>query len=379
METLSIPPLAPPIWVDTPQKLETMINNLQRVEVLAVDTESNSLYAYRERVCLLQFSTAETDYLVDPLVLPDLSALAGIFSDPGVEKVFHAAEYDIICLKRDYGFTFTNIFDTMLAGRILGKNHLGLGSMLEEYFGVRLNKRFQRANWGKRPLPEELLAYARLDTHYLIPLRRHLAVQLELRGLFSLAREDFARLCAVEASPPANSDDLWCRVAGNQELTARQRTILKELCDYREQMAKAADLPPFKVIGNKELLAIALACPQSVEHLEKLRLLSQRQTTRYGEGIIGSIRRGKQARLIRRPCYKPRSENSIARLEALRDWRKRRGRMQGVESDIILPRDILEEIAHANPQKLDDLRLIMQPVPWRFEQYGEEILQALHG
>ncbi len=178
------------VWVDNPRALHSMIKALQEYDMLAVDTESNSLYAYQEQVCLIQFSTTCEDYLVDPMALDDLSALAPIFASSEIEKVFHAAEYDIICLKRDFGFTFNNIFDTMLAARILKHQQIGLGAMLECEFGITLDKRFQRANWGQRPLPDDHLAYARLDTHYLIDLRQRLNQNLHERGLSQLARED---------------------------------------------------------------------------------------------------------------------------------------------------------------------------------------------
>src|SRR3989304_2551096 len=171
--------LPDPILITHPRQLEALAKTLASEAILAVDTESNSLHAYREQVCLVQFTTSQADYLVDPLVLLDLSPLAGLFSNPNIEKIFHAAEYDLVCLKRDFGFSFANLFDTMLAARILGRPGVGLGSLLESEFGVPLDKRFQRANWGQRPLPPSLLAYARLDTHYLIDLRHRLKAALE--------------------------------------------------------------------------------------------------------------------------------------------------------------------------------------------------------
>src|SRR5690606_29531 len=131
------------------------------------DTESNSLYAYRERVCLIQLSTRSRDYILDPLIIVDMSPLAPLLADPGVEKVFHAAEYDLICLHRDYGFIVNNLFDTMVAARICGYKAIGLGSLLSEFLGVELDKRHQRDDWGERPLPPDSLRYAQMDTHYL--------------------------------------------------------------------------------------------------------------------------------------------------------------------------------------------------------------------
>ena len=160
-------------------ELKHLAHILANHNILAVDTESNSLFAYREQVCLIQFSTPEADYLVDPLTLSDLSPLGPIFADTRIQKVFHAAEYDLLCLKRDFGFNFNNLFDTMLAARILGRKEVGLGSILEEEFDLQVDKRHQRANWGQRPLPGYLLDYARQDTHFLIPVRDMLEGQLK--------------------------------------------------------------------------------------------------------------------------------------------------------------------------------------------------------
>src|SRR5512135_3744640 len=186
LETSALPEL-----VQTGEALERLASELARQPRIAVDTESNSLHAYRERVCLIQFSTIDRDVVVDQLALDDLSPLGIIFADEHIEKIFHASEYDIICLRRDYGFSFASIFDTMQAGRILGRKQAGLDRLLEEKFGVKMNKRFQKADWAVRPLSRDLLLYARLDTHYLIPLRDMLEAELQAGGLWQLAQEDF--------------------------------------------------------------------------------------------------------------------------------------------------------------------------------------------
>ena len=194
---MSGPNLPAPIVVTHEDTLARMVERLSREPRVAVDTESNSLYAYREQVCLIQFSVPGADYLVDPLAVENLTRLGPLFADGGMEKVFHAAEYDVVCLKRDFNFEFNNLFDTMVAARILGREEVGLGALLEHEFGVKLDKRFQRANWGERPLKGELLAYARLDTHYLLELRDRLYPKLMERGLWALAEEDFRRMGAM--------------------------------------------------------------------------------------------------------------------------------------------------------------------------------------
>ena len=227
---------------------------------------SNSLHTFREQVCLVQFSTPQADFLLDTMAVHDLEALRPVFASPDIEKVFHAAEYDVLCLKRDFGLQFENLFDTMVAARILGRDEVGLGSMLEAEFGITLDKRFQRANWGRRPIPAELLDYAQHDTHHLIALRERLKRELQAKGLWALAWEDFQRLRLVNGHSEEKSYEPW-HIRGAQDLTPQQAAVLHELCGYRERSAERANLPRFKVIGDQTLLQIAIHCPGTLADL----------------------------------------------------------------------------------------------------------------
>jgi len=371
-----------PIWIARPGELSQMVKTLSQQPIVAVDTEANSLHAYREQVCLIQYSTPTQDFLVDPFALRDLSSLGAIFQNPHIEKVFHAAEYDIIGLKRDYGFQFANLFDTMMAARILGRTAVGLGSMLEAEFNIVLDKRFQRANWGQRPLPPALLAYARLDTHYLIALRDRLKEELIAAGRWDLAQEDFARLTRTPAGhingAENNEEGCW-RVAGNHSLTPQQNAVLMELCAYRNRQAEHANLPLFKVLGNATLLTIAETLPTSLADLNGIEGLSPRLIERHGPALLAAVQRGLQAAPLSRPRHPHPDDALLARLDALRNWRKKMARELEVESDVILPRDTLESIAQANPRTLDQLREPMRDLPWRFERYGEQILKVVRG
>ena len=215
--------LAAPIWVDRPAVLRRVVTEISNEPLLAVDTESNSLYAYQEQVCLIQVSTPSVDYLIDPLAISDLSPLGPLFSNPNTETIFHASEYDLICLTRDFAFQFSNLFDTMLAARILGRTAFGLGSLIESEFGITLDKHYQRANWGQRPLRPAMLAYARLDTHYLIPLRAKLKAELEEVGRWELAQEDFRRIRQVKLPVEAIPAEACWRISGSQDLTPPRR------------------------------------------------------------------------------------------------------------------------------------------------------------
>ena len=357
-------------------ELKQIANILADQPVIAVDTESNSLFAYQEQVCLIQFSTPDEDYLVDPLALKGLSALEPIFADPHIQKTFHAAEYDLICLKRDFGFRFNNIFDTMMAARILGRKEVGLGSMLEAEFNLHVDKKHQRANWGQRPLPGFLLDYARQDTHCLIPLKKKLERELKKKGFLRLAQEDFQRLCQVEAGPDNGKDDCW-RVNGVHRLSPQKVAVLKELCIYRDEVARKCNRPLFKVISDHTLHAIASASPTTIEELKTLPGMTQHQIDRHGKTILQAVQRGLQAEPVHPPRNTRPDDRYLARLEALKQWRKLKAHQLEVESDIILPRDLLHVLAAKNPKNESALADCLSDVPWRCERYGEEILKVL--
>lgn len=370
--------LPAPVWVARPADLRAMVADLTKYDQLAVDTESNSLYAYREQVCLIQFSTPDRDYLVDPLALTDLTPLAPIFANPACEKIFHAAEYDLICLKRDFGFEVCNIFDTMVAARILGRSEVGLGAILENEFGIHLNKRYQRANWGQRPLPADLLAYARLDTRYLLPLRNTLAAELQQTGRWELAQEDFRRACHVTL-PNGNQENHLClRISGAHDLDPRQLAILNELCAYREERAAAANVPPFKILDNRRLILLAQTAPRTRQELAQTHALTERQLERHANGILTAIQRGLASPPYKKPPRQPRPDQRfLDRLNNLREWRKHTGAKMGLDSDVILPKDILETIAQADPRTHTDLAALMAKTPWRLEHFGNQILSVL--
>ena len=366
-----------PIWIDESDALRAMVKDLSRQSLVAVDTESNSLYAYQEQVCLIQFSTLNQDYLVDPLALKDLSPLGEIFSNPDIEKVFHAAEYDLICLKRDFDFTFENLFDTMIAGRILGRDAVGLGSILQQVFDIKVDKRYQKANWGKRPLPREYTDYARLDTHYLIPLRNSMKEELVKVGRWPLAEEDFIRQCDVQITSTENGLNLCWRIAGREPLSDRQMAVLQSLCVYRDKHAQMRNVPPFKIISNRSLLQVALACPTNEQSLVELEGLSYRNIQRHKNWLVEAVRVGSRRSPVARDSRARRDTDMIDRLNRLRSWRKVAGQRMGVPSDVVLPRDIMQEIASRNPSNLDEMREVMKTIPWRFERFGKAIMQEL--
>ena len=371
--------LPPPVWVDQRAIFDQMLADLSVQTRIAVDTESNSLHAYRERVCLIQFSTQKKDYVVDPLAIQELVSLGPLFSNPHLEKIFHAAEYDLICLKRDYDFTFASLFDTMQAARILGYTQVGLDNLLAEKFGVKMDKRHQKADWGERPLTLAQIDYARFDTHYLFQLRDLLEQELREKGRWELAQEDFGLACHVgEPKERNNNGSLWKRFASRKDLSLRELTVISELCLCRDRIAERLDRPVFKVIGDDMLLDIARKLPEKDVDLAGIGL-SPKQIKMWGPEILMATRRGAEAPLVKREQSRRPSDAVLKRLEKLKNWRKTVARTMSVESDVVLPKIYLGMLSENPPQSLRDLEIAMYKSPTRFQKYGSEIYGLIGG
>ena len=366
-----------PKWIDKPDELAGLIKSLSKEPLVAVDTESDSLYSYFEKVCLIQFSVPGTDYLVDPLTV-DVSALGPLFANPAVQKIFHAAEYDFLSMKRDYGFTFNNLFDTMLAARILGWTRYGLGSLLKEHFQVKLDKRFQRYNWGLRPLSKKALEYAHLDTHYLIALRRLQRKELKKQNRLREAAEAFERLTYVEPTPKVfNPDDFW-RIKGSKDLMPQQQAVLRELFVLRDEIARKIDRPPFKVMNDSVLVDLAQKQPAGRSELNEVKGMGEMLLRYNANDILNAI---EAVQAVSPPHYvsnnhRP-SDNVLSRYETLRQWRNDIAAQRGVEPDVIINNHTLMDIARQNPKTLKKLTRMDVLGDWQFETYGEPLLKVL--
>ena len=370
--------LLPPVWVDRKPLFDRMIKDLSVQPRVSVDTESNSLHAYQEQVCLVQFSTPTTDYILDPFVFSDLSALGPLFNNPSQEKIFHAAEYDLICLTRDFGFEFANLFDTMYAARVLGYPLVGLDNMLSEKMGITIDKRHQKADWGARPLTHSQIDYARLDTHYLFQLRDVLEKELAQKERLELAREDFVRACKVDQPRGKVNGASWRRFSARKDISIRELTILNELCSFRDRVAEHLDRPPFKVLDDDTLLAIARNLPEKDVDLAGIGL-SPKQIRLWGNDILHATRRGVDAPLVTREQARRPTDAVLRRLEKLKNWRKTTAREMGVESDVVLPKVYLNALSEKPPRIMSELEIALAESPWRFRHFGPQILKMLGG
>jgi ribonuclease D len=381
--------LPPPIWVNAPAGLRSMLAHLQGERALALDTESNSLYVYREQVCLIQLSTSSRDYLVDPLALRDLSGLGPLLADPAVLKVLHGAEYDLSVLDRDYGFRVANLFDTMWASRILGWPAHGLAALIKTHFDKTLEKRYQRANWGVRPLPPEQLDYARLDSHYLLPLYAIQAKELEASERWRQARHRFDKVAQTCWQPREFDPEGFWRLPGARELDDEGRGVLRALYVFRDRQAQAENRPPFKVLNNRTLSALGERRPWNMDGLRQVKGVSPRVARKYGKGLLAAIRQGTSQPLS--SADRPRTSSNRtgrsaggrpsaacqARFDALRAWRNDTAEARRVEPDIVLANQTLWAVAHRNPQRIAELSDNGLLAPWQVDEFGEDLLEVL--
>lgn len=370
--------LLPYKLITTTIEWEKCLAKLQAEKQVMIDLEANSMFAYRESICLIQISIPEQDYIIDPTVGIDLAGLGDIITDPTVEKVFHAGEYDMFLLKRQYGWQLNNLFDTMWAARILGYEKYGLANLLNTLYGLELDKKYQRSDWCKRPLIPAQLTYARLDTHYLLQMRNHLEAELIAAGRLEEALETFEQqTLAAPKNLDFTVDDFWS-INGVSKLSPRQKAIMRELDIFRDRKAEQYDQPPFKILGNNTLLEVARQMPTTPAHLRRIKGISNTQVQKFGVGLITAVEVGKAAPIPKRPKRAPRRPvQELKRYEELRKWRREYAIARGVESDVIISKEAMFELSAANPQNSIELQAIASLGDWRRKTYGEEILNLL--
>ena len=366
-----------PELVDSPSALTAMVDAVMAQRRVAVDTEANSLYTYRERVCLIQISIPGVNYLVDPLALDNLDPLAPFFHSLDVEKVFHAADYDLMVLQRDFGFYTRGIYDTMWAARVLGWPKVGLADILVSFFDVHANKRFQRYDWGKRPVHPDALTYAWMDSYYLLPLREIQKAELEITGRWEEAQEVFNYLTSTVEVPPEDSTarHFW-RFKGVHALSAHEQRKLFGLFMWREHTAEALDHPPVKVMSNASLMRLATAQPRTKEELADCGL-TPGQIRRFGADLLRAVNTRDLPTLPEPPDASRLPEDVIERFNTLKSWRKEVAQVRGVDSDVILPNAALWRLAKHPPEDVADLLKVPGIGPWRPKTYGPDILQLV--
>ena len=364
-------------WIDRQQQLDPALEDVAAQPVIAVDTEADSLHSYFDKVCLIQITAGSEDLVVDPLAEVDLSRFGAILADPKIAKILHGADYDLRILNRDFGFTISNVFDTMVAAQLIGYEAFGLAALLERHFGVKLNKAHQRADWAMRPLPPDMLDYAALDTRYLVRLADILRNELMALGRLEWAQEEFARLEAIRFRETSDDEENWRKMKNIGGLDRRALAIVRALHGWRDRLAREADRPPFKIIGNDAILDLAKEKPADHAALSKMKGVSQYHRGRFGRELVAMVNNALAIpedelpeRNEPRPWIRDKAlENRINKLKTVRDAVAKELK---IDPGLLAPRHVLTAIATNGA--LEDIPAMRS---WQRQVLGSKLLDAL--
>lgn len=362
--------------ITTSARLSEVAGILAKEKEIAVDLEMDSLHHYREKVCLVQISTREQSWLIDPLALASLSPLAAPLANPEIIVVMHGSDYDIRSLHRDFGIEVTNLFDTMIAARFLGIAEFGLAALLKARFGIELDKKYQKADWSKRPLSREMCAYAVADTSDLLPLYDQFREELLAKGRLEWLEEEGVLVCQARVSEKEGPLFLYCKGAG--KLRGHSLAILEELLQMRDRQSELLDRPPFKVLSADSLIEIAENRPGSLYDLSFFKGMTPGQIQRHGAGILSAVQRGLATPDEKLPRFprngkKEVSEQVKERLKSLKLWRERYSVELGLDPGVLAPNWLLEAIADTQGISEEELKGIPGMRTWQKRLYGAEL------
>jgi ribonuclease D len=367
--------------INTRSELENFVRTIENEKAVGVDLEADSLYHFKEKVCLIQMAATNINVVIDPLAIKDLSALKPIFKRNDIYKIFHGADYDVRSLYRDFRITIHNLFDTELACRFLGFPETGLEAVLKKKFAVTLDKKFQRKDWSRRPLPPTMIAYAAEDARYLLPLAKSLKTELDEKNRLGWVYEECEYLSRVR-SITVNDQPLYMNFKGAGKLDSRSLAVLEALLGFRREAARRKDKPLFKIFGNRSLMELAGKKPLQLKQLEKTGALSARQISIYGREILAAIQGAMKLPAQELPVYPrkkaPRVSLAVAgRVKALRNWRDKQAQKLAIDPALICNKALISAIAVQKPLNLSELAVVKEMKNWQRKEFGQAIVKVL--
>ena len=370
-------------YLETASAADKFLDRIAGVHELAVDTEGASFHRFIDRIYLLQLSTRRESAIIDPLPTGKLEKLGALLESPDVEIVFHDADYDLRLLHQDYGWHVRNIFDTRVAAQLLGIPSFGLAALLETNFGVRLDKKHQRADWSMRPLSEDMLAYAAQDTRHLLDLRDRMKAELTRLGRWEWAQEEFTRLEGTRWSSEEDTE-AFLRMKGARDLSRRELAVLRELVAWRDEIARGLDRATFRVVGNETLLLLSREAPTEAGALKGVKGMPRAIAERNGESLIAAIGRGLAVPEDQLPRFAKaqrwnRDPDHDARVMKLKEVRDATAQRLGVDPGFLCSRERLDSIVRNAPSTVEALSETAGLRRWQVAEMGEGFLNALRG
>lgn len=376
-------------YVQSAQEAAGLVDDLARAKRIALDCEAAGFHRYSDRLCLVQLTTERATYLIDPLAFDASEVLRPPLEDPNLTVVMHGADFDLRLLSRDLRIRLHGLFDTQIAAQLLGEETLGLAGLLESRFGMRLSKKFQRADWAERPLSDGMLEYAADDTRHLMRLADWLTAELAEARRLGWAKEECRALEAAAGELPKDEEpeDPILRIKGARHLSARQITALREALAWRDEIARARDRALFRVIAEGPLIDAVAAQPRTVSDLVAIKGFPQRLAEEEGAGLIQRLDRVTlmkddelrgYPRAPRRGGFRSTPEME-ALAERLKDARNRKADELRLPRGTLLSNSTLMEIARAAPRSVEALAQVEGVRPWKAEALGEDFVKLIRG
>lgn len=370
--------------VDTVETLAEVKASLQGVHRIALDCEAAGFHRYSDRLCLLQLSTPNSTFLLDPLALDLSETLKPTLEDPKVQVVMHGADFDLRLLDRDLGIHLQGLFDTQAAATLLGASSIGLAALLEEHLNIKLSKAHQRADWAQRPLPDGMLSYAASDTRHLSTLADILQTGLEEKGRMEWAREEFRLLESIRWEGEEQGDPV-IKVKGARELPPRQVTALREALSWRDGIAKARDKAPFRIAGDQVLMALVLERPGDLEELGEMKGLSPRLAQNNGRDLLNRLARVDELPEEDLTPYPRFRGNGLGRptpeeealANEIRNLRTEKAEELEVDRGVLLSNAQIMEIVRSLPATMEGLGEIPGIRRWQREIVGRDVLKVV--
>ena len=363
--------------------LHKIVKDAASNKYISIDIEGNGFFRYPEFVCLIQLCVGEDIYLVDPLAIEDISSLGIVFADQKILKILHAGDYDIRSLNRDYGFSFTNVFDTSLAAGLLGSKKLGLDSVLKEYIDadVTKDKKLQRSDWTVRPLSKAARKYAADDVKYLFPAMQVMKEKLENLNRISWLAEECERLQSVTFNAK-DEDTAFLDVKGSKSLDGQALSVLQALYSIREDEAIGRDRPPFKIVGDSVLVAIATKPQADYSEIKGIGAWGRSSVSKRIRKIAVEaldkppIERPRGKSIRRNNMSNKERERANVRLKELKEWRKSLGDAISVDPSLLRPTISLNRLSRDLSSFEEE---ISEPEvrKWQVMEFGSRLKEKL--
>lgn len=361
------------VYVRERAAMEALIERIGAAKRVALDTEADSLHSYFEKVCLIQLSLGGDHYLVDPLAGLDLRGFLQALG--GKPLILHGGDYDLRMMRTSMGFRVRGeVFDTMIAAQLLGIEQIGLAALIEQFFVVTIEKAGQKSDWSRRPLSEKQLSYAVNDTCFLNPLAERLAAELSKRGRLEWHLESCRAM--VESSghdKPRDPENAW-RIKQAGRLTRRQLAYLREIWHWRDEHARNANRPPFKVVDNQQIFELIAWCESHpgvpLHEGPKLpRNIRGSLLTTLEEAIsrVAEMPQTQWPELRRREQGEAPSAECLKRINALRGKCARIANELGIAASTLAPRAALEAIARSRSRTVDEIMESGRLLRWQAE------------